>query len=223
MLDYNYYKVSAVNNQGESQQSNYIGCNYAGGGGGKEYAPCNPSVSVNGTTSQTVSWAPSTGYGCGTPTSYEVYKQNPFTSEWELKKTTTSKSYSSPSSDIHPGINRYTVKAINSSGSAYMVAYSQEVPLAKPSSFTAQKSGSNVIFTWSKVTWATGYQIFICSSAYGNYTIFTQVADGGQTTLTYYYPVSSGTTCYFKIRAIHESSLVLFEYSDMTTYKSVKF
>ena len=226
---YNYYKISAVNNNGESQRSSYASCNYTNGGGGgnTEHTPCPPRVQVSGTTSQTVTWTNPTSSGCGKPTSYEVYKENPYTGQYELKKTTTSTSYTSPSSDIHPGINVYGVKAINKLGSDSFVATSQDVPMAKPSSFTAQKSGSNLKFTWSKVAWATGYQIFESSSANGTYFIFTQVDNGSQTSLTIdlisEYPISSGVTRYYKIRAIHQSKLVSFYYSDQTTYKSVKF
>lgn len=218
----NYYKVKAVNSAGESQYSSYAVYN-----NNPEFSPCPPTVKVSGTTSQTVTWTNSTSNACGEPTSYEVYKEDPYTGKYEFKKTTTYTSYSPSSSDIHPGKNWYAIKAINNSGADIGYAYSQEVPLAKPSSFTAQKSGSYLKFTWSKVAWATGYQIFESSSASGSYSIFTQVDDGSQTSLTIDlikdYPISSGTTRYYKIRAIHQSKLVSFDYSDQTTYKSVKF
>lgn len=213
----NYYKVKAVNSSGESSYSSSAVYN-----NNPELSPCPPTVKVSGTTLQTVTWTNSTSAGCGKPTSYEVYKENPYTGKFELQKTTTSTSYSPSSSDIHPGINMYAIKAINNTGSDIGYALSQEAPLAKPSSFTAQKQGSDIKFTWSKVTWATGYQIFMSTSANGTYGIATQVDDGDKTSCTYYYPASSGTY-YFKIRAIHQSKLVSFSYSDQTTYKSVKF
>ena len=218
----NYYKVKALNSSGESSFSSYALFN-----NDPEFSPCPPTVKVSGTTSQTVTWTNPTSNGCGKPTSYEVYKENPYTGQLEFKKTTTSTSYSPSSSDIHPGMNCYAVKAINNMGYVIGQALSQEAPLAKPSSFTAQKSGAYLKFTWSKVAWATGYQIFVSSSASGSYSIFTQVDDGSQTSLTIDlikdYPISSGATLYYKIRAIHQSKLISFYYSDQTTYKSVKF
>ena len=218
----NYYKVKALNSSGESSFSSYALFN-----NDPEFSPCPPTVKVSGSTSQTVTWTNPTSNGCGKPTSYEVYKENPYTGQLEFKKTTTSTSYSPSSSDIHPGMNCYAVKAINNMGYVIGQALSQEAPLAKPSSFTAQKSGAYLKFTWSKVAWATGYQIFVSSSASGSYSIFTQVDDGSQTSLTIDlikdYPISSGTTLYYKIRAIHQSKLISFYYSDQTTYKSVKF
>lgn len=39
----NYYKVSALNNHGESQQSSSVECNYTGGGGGGNSVPSTPT------------------------------------------------------------------------------------------------------------------------------------------------------------------------------------
>ena len=223
---YNYYKVKAKNSNGESSYSSYAYCYYSSGGGGgggsTNYAPCPPSVSASGTASSiTVSWTKATGTGCGNPTSYKVYKRNPFTSSYELKTTTSSTSYRD--TDVHPGINRYAVEAINNYGSDEGYGYSSSITLPKPSSFTAQKSGSDYVkFTWSKVSQATGYQIFISTSASGNYTILDQIDDVNTTTHTRYYPGESGRTYYFKMRAVWIVSGT-YEYSDMTTYKSVTF
>ena len=224
---YNYYKVKAKNSNGESSYSSYAYCYYSSGGGGggggsTNYAPCPPSVSASGTASSiTVSWTKATGTGCGNPTSYKVYKRNPFTSSYELKTTTSSTSYRD--TDVHPGINRYAVEAINNYGSDEGYGYSSSITLPKPSSFTAQKSGSEYVkFTWSKVSQATGYQIFISTSASGNYTILDQIDDVNTTTHTRYYPGESGRTYYFKMRAVWIVSGT-YKYSDLTTYKSVTF
>ena len=179
MSGLNYYKVKAGNNAGESPFSSYTSYNNNNGGGGNgttTYSPCPPTVNVSGSSSQSVSWTISTSSGCGNPTSYEVYKYDPCSGSWELKSTTSSRSYSVPSSDIHPGINRYAVKAINDAGSATNYGYSSEVPLSKPATFSAQKQDNEHIrFTWSSVPKATGYQIFQSSSANGSYYILTRL------------------------------------------------
>ena len=226
----NYYKITANNSFGSSTYSSYAYCHYSsggggggGGGGGSNYSPCPPTVSASGTASSiSVSWTKATSTGCGTPTSYEVYKQNPFSYSWDLKTTTSSTSYRD--TDVHPGMNRYAVKAINQYGNDIGYGNSSSITLAKPTSFSAQKSGSEYIkFTWSKVSQATGYQIFICTtSSYGNYVIFEQIDDVNTTTITKYYPGESGHTYYFKIRAVWITSGT-YEYSDFTTYKSVTF
>lgn len=222
---YNYYKVKAVNNAGESPYSSYTYFNNNGGGGGggtTSYSPCPPTVSVSGTSSQTVSWTVSTSSGCGTPTSYKVHKYDPCSGDWELKTTTTSRSYSCPSSSVHPGINRYVVEAINSQGSAQGTGTSSEVSLSTPTSFSARKSGDYVVFSWNAVSKATGYQIFESSSASGTYVLCDQVNSGSTTSLTKYYPASSGTTRYFKIKAVYSCGYIIV-YSNLSSYKSVTF
>ena len=229
---HNYYKVKAVNSAGESSFSSPAHYNNSGGGG-TTYAPCPPTVSVSGTSSQTVSWTPVTTTGCGAPTSYEVYKYVPCSdgTAWELKTTTTSTSYHCSSSNIHPGVNRYIVKAINSSGSIITPATSSSVSLSTPSSFSVQKlSGGYLKFTWSAVSKATGYHIMMSdtpSGSYnGEYAMLSDgwIDDGTTTTKTIYYPGTPGTTMYFKIRAFYYcEDDAIYILSNLSTYKSVTF
>ena len=214
----NYYKVKAVNSAGESFYSSYAVVNI----NSNNVAPCPPTVSASGTASSiSVSWTSSTSNGCGRPTSYKVYKRNPSSGSYELRTTTTSTSYRD--TDVHPGYNRYAVEAINDYGSDEGYGYSSEIPLSKPSSFSAQKSGNDrIIFSWSKVNQATGYDIFMSTSAYGTYTTFQGTTDN-VTSLNVYYPGESGHTYYFKIRAYWRESYGTYIFSDFTTYKSVTF
>ena len=225
MSGYNYYKVKAVNSAGESSYSSYAYYNNTGGGGGgSSYEPCPPTVSVSGTSSQTVSWTPTTGYGCGAPTSYKVYKYDACVSDgnWSLLTTTTSTSYHVSSSNVHPGQNMYAVQAVNSNGTATNYGTSSYVTLSKPSSFSAQKQNNAIKFTWSSVSKATGYQIFMSDAAYGTYYILTQIDGGSTTTYTSYYPYQTGTNYYFKIKAIWNCNSMI-EYSDLTSYQVVHF
>ena len=99
---YNYYKITAINSVGESSQSSSISYNFSSGGGSTNNAPCLVSnSSVSGTSSITLSWSAATGTSCGTPTSYKIYKRNPNTSIFELKTTTSSRSYTESSSTVH--------------------------------------------------------------------------------------------------------------------------
>jgi fibronectin type 3 domain-containing protein len=212
----NYYKVKAVNSAGESSYSSYAVVNI----NSNDVEPCPPTVSASGTSNSiSVSWIASTSSGCGRPTSYEVHKYNPINSSWEQLTTTSSTSYTDRSP--HPGVNRYIVKAINNYGEALGYGNSNSITLPKPTSFTAQKYGSDQVkLTWSKVNQATGYQIFWSTSAYGDYYIWEQVENVN--TLIKYLPGASGTTTYFKIRAIWQAD-GLFEYSDFSSWTSVTF
>ncbi len=215
----NYYKVKAVNSAGESSYSSYTMYTYDTS---SSLTPATPTVSVSGTSTISISWSCATGSSYGKANKYEVLKRNPNTANYELLTTTTSTSYSDRNS--HPGVNRYVVIAINDAGrSGEGYGSSASVPLSKPSSFSASKSGSNVKFTWSKVDKATGYQIFESSSSSGTYYILDEVENGSTTSLTRYYP-ASGTTRYFKIKAYWETEYGGSRiYSDFSSYKSVSF
>lgn len=215
---YNYYKVKAYNNTGQtSEYSSYVSCNY-------NYVnpPAAPSVTASGSSSSiTISWTCTTNSQYGRPSKYEVHKNDPYTNEWNLLTTITSTSYTDR--NVHPGKNWYIVKAINDAGSNWSYAYSNEIPLGKPSSFSASVSGSYIKCSWSKVAAATGYQIFYSTKASGDYYILKDIDDVNTTSCEIYYPASSGTTIYLKIKAYWMINNTNPVYSDPTTYKSVKF
>ncbi|MBR0109420.1 MAG: hypothetical protein IJM05_02335 [Bacteroidales bacterium] len=135
--------------------------------------------------------------------------------------STTSRSYSDR--NVHPGKNWYLVEAINDAGSSLGYGSSNEISLNSPTSFSASVSGSYIKCSWSKVTAATGYQIFQSSKASGDYYMLEEIDDVNTTSREIYYPASSGTIVYLKIRAfwmVGNSSPV---YSSYSAYKYVKF
>ena len=216
----NYYKVTAVNDAGESSYSSYALFNYDKS---SSLAPGTPTVTTSGTSSVSLSWSCPTGSNYGKATSYEVYKRNPENTEYELLTTTTSTRYTD--SNTHPGYNRYAVVAVNSAGkSGAGYGTSESVSLSYPTSFSASKSGSYVKFSWSKVSKATGYQIFYSTSASGNYYILEDIDNANTTSTTVYYPASSGTKMYFKIKAYWQTSYGGGPiYSNFSSYKTVSF
>ena len=141
-----YYKVEAENSAGKSSKSSYAsakiassggGDNPGGGGGGTtNYEPCPPSVSCSGSSSVTIRWTASTGYGCGTPTSYTVYRfdgtPNASPSWVSIASNITSKSYTDTAP--HPGENKYIVTATNSEGTSANsnLATSSKIKLKAP-------------------------------------------------------------------------------------------
>lgn len=126
-----YYKVSAENSAGESSMSSYAsakiassggGDNPGGGGGGTtNYEPCPPTnVKCSGSTTISISWNAAAGSGCGTPTSYTVYRfdgtPNASPAWVSIASNITSKSYTDTAP--HPGENKYIVTATNSEGTS---------------------------------------------------------------------------------------------------------
>ena len=214
----NYYKVKAFDSKGNGSQ--YSGYALFSNNQSSSQTPSAPKVSASGSSSSiSISWTVASSGGKAT--SFEVYKRDPNTGSFALLGTTTSKSYTDRSP--HPGINRYAVIAVNSAGkSAQGMGYSNEIPLSRPTSFSASKYGTSVKFSWSKVSAATGYQIFSSTSAAGTYTILDQIDDPNATSHTRYYPASG--TVYFKIRAVYSAAYAGSPiYSDYSSYKSVTF
>ncbi len=123
-----YYKVSAENSAGESSMSSYASAKIASSGGGDNpgggttnYEPCPPTnVKCSGSTKISISWNAATGSGCGTPTSYTVYRfdgtPNASPSWVSIASNITSKSYTDNAP--HPGENKYIVTATNSEGTS---------------------------------------------------------------------------------------------------------
>lgn len=215
----NYYKVTAYNSAGESGYSSYVLFTYDTSSSLK---PATPSVTASGSASSiSVSWACATGSSYGTPKQYKVYKQDPYTSQWSEQTTTTSRSYTDR--NVHPGKNWYAVEAINDAGSSVGYGSSNEISLNAPTSFSASVSGNYIKCTWSKVAAATGYQIFESSKASGDYYILKQIDDVNTTSCEIYYPASSGTTVYLKIRAFWIVGSNTPVYSSYSSYKYVKF
>lgn len=216
---YNYYKVTAYNSAGESGYSSYTVFNWDTSSSAK---PATPTVTASGSSSSiSVSWTCTTGNGFGTPKQYKVYKQDPYTSQWSELTTTTSRSYSDR--NVHPGKNWYAVEAINDAGSSLGYGSSNEISLNAPTSFSASASGSYIKCSWGKVPAATGYQIFSSDKAGGSYYILQQIDDVNTTSAEIYYPASSGTTVYLKIRAVWIVGTNTPVYSNYSSYKSVRF
>ena len=224
-----YYKVSAENSAGESSMSSYASAKIASSGGGDNpgggttnYEPCPPSVTCSGSSSVTIKWTASTGYGCGKPTSYDVKRMNRITGQAEtLKSGTTSTSYTD--SQPFPGINTYGVTAINSYGSGSGTAISSAIGIAAPTLIGTKISASaNYVFVAIKdldvpEEWKQYYtlELYKASSYSGNYYIehswkYNEFSSGIDDKMNYdkYYGSSvnlSGKTYYYKVRWVFQA------------------
>ena len=164
--------------------------------------PCPPTLSVSGTVSQMLHWTDNNGTGCGTPTSFQVLQRIPCTNSYAQIATTTSHYYTNY--DVHPGINRYKVVAVNNAGSEESaVASSSSVPLSSPGILWVDDLGGNCLqFTWSAVDWASRYEIQYSTNGSSYHSDIT-INNGSQTTTTKCYPQFSGIV-YFRIRAVFD-------------------
>ncbi len=220
-----YYKVSAVNSAGESSKSSYDYASISGGGGGggsTNYEPCPPSVTCSGTSSVSIRWTASTGYGCGTPTSYEVKRSNRITGQAEtLKSGTSSTSYTD--SQPFPGVNLYGVIASNSYGSSSAgTAISSEVGIDAPQFYDGISGDSHVLYIdikglnvpndWKpyyklELHWATSYSGYYTAQTSWNYNDYTLSLDNNNFCYTYDFGNVdfSGKTFYYKLRWVFDA------------------
>ncbi len=125
--------------------------------------------------------------------------------------------------DLEAG-KTYTYKMrafmITEDGKKVFGAYSDEFSRAvKPEtpvvSGTSSKAGRAVL-EWDEISDATGYQIWMSTSADGEFSIIKSITDGETTAYTKY-DLESGETYYFKVRAYSEANgLKSFgDYSDI--------
>lgn len=228
-----YYKVTAENSAGESSKSSYAsakiassggGDNPGGGGGGgtTNYEPCPPSVTCSGSSSVTIKWTASTGYGCGTPTSYDVKRMNRITGQAEtLKSGTTSTSYTD--SQPFPGINTYGVTAINSYGSGSGTAISSAIGIAAPTFYDGISADSHVVnidikglnvpedwkpYYTLELYWSTSYSGYYTLQGSWKYNEYAVNLGNNNYCYTYDFGSSvdfSGKTYYYKLRWVFEA------------------
>lgn len=193
---YNYYKVSAINNTGESPQSDYVSCNFSSGGGDAPNTPTGLSATQSG-SSIVISWNSSTG-----ATSYKVYRSSSASGTYSQIGSPSGTSYTdnSPIS----GYNYYKVSAVNSYGESNQSSYVScnfsgggggEKP-DTPTGLSASQSGYGVAISWNSSTSATSYKVYRSSSASGTYTVIgspsgTSYADSNPIIGDNYYKVSA--------------------------------
>ena len=150
----NYYKVKAVNSDGDSDFSDYASCNYTGGGGGggtKPNPPTGLTASVSG-TSINLTWNT-----VQNATSYVIYRNSSSSGTYSSIGTSPSTSFT----DTNPlnGWNYYKVASVNSAGEGNQSSSisCNFVKTYKPvvATFTGTKSGNGVKLTWTFSTQAT--------------------------------------------------------------------
>ena len=153
---------------------------------------------------------------------YQVYRATSKNGKYTLVKTTTGTSYTdtkrTTGTTYYYKIRAYkTVNGKKVYGSFSSVVYAKPA-LSKPGSITAKNAGSKKVkISWSKVSGASGYQVYYSTSKSGTYKLL-------KTTTSLYYTKSGltkGKTYYFKVRAYRTVSGKKV-YSSFTTVKSAK-
>jgi fibronectin type 3 domain-containing protein len=196
-----YYKISAVNDTGESAQSGSVfGTTEAQTGGGT--LPAAPSgLAVTGVSAGTISLAWNTVSGA---IYYRIYRATSSDGAYNQVGVNTVNSYMDyvPSS----GTYYYKVSAGNAAGEGGLSAYTQGASVAvlpaAPSGFAVTGVTSNSIsLSWDAAAGAIYYRIYRATSAGGAFT-FVGISDIAAYTDS---GLTPDTLCYYKVSAVNSA------------------
>ena len=196
-----YYKVTAVNDSGESAYSNIVS------GQNKAVTP-KPSAPVVKIGNSATSGKPMlTWNAVSGATSYKVYRATSQNGTYSLLGSVTVTSYIN--TGAKDGVTYYyKVKAVNSAGeSAYsnIVSGQNKAVTPKPSAPVVKIGNSSTsgkpMLTWNAVSGATFYKVYRATSQNGTYSLL------GTVTATSYINTGAkdGVTYYYKVKAVNSA------------------
>ena len=196
-----YYKVTAVNDSGESAYSNIV----SGQNKAVTPKPAAPVVKIGHSASSgkpMLTWNAVSG-----ATSYKVYRATSQNGTYSLLGTVTTTSYIN--TGAKDGVTYYyKVKAVNSAGeSAYSntVSGQSKSVTPKPSAPVVKighsASSGKPMLTWNAVDGAASYKVYRATTKNGAYTVINTTK-----ALTYTnVGAALGTTYYYKVEALNAS------------------
>jgi fibronectin type 3 domain-containing protein len=183
-----YYKVSTVNNNRESDTSDYISALT------KPSVPAGISATTASSSSIRVSWTATSG-----AESYKIYRSETPDGTYGEVGTSTTTSYTN--TELQVAANYYyKVSALNSGGESAQSAYvSGTTTLSAPTdlSVSAQMVNSLTI-NWSSVLGASSYHIYRSATFDGTYSQIGTSATASYTDTG----LSSGASYYYKVSAV---------------------
>lgn len=184
-----YYKVSSVNNLGESEKSEY-----ALGSTKVPAAPAGLTVGVETTTSLKIAWNAVPG-----ASEYRVYMATSSVGQYSLLGSSTGAYF------VHSGVNAgdiyyYKVSAVNIIGEGPQSAYTQgqiSLPPAPSNVRLTPLSSSSIKVEWDAVPGATLYTVY-------KYTVYTSSTTviGTTSAISYTHTgLKSGQNCSYQVTA----------------------
>ena len=196
-----YYKVTAVNDSGESAYSNIV----SGQNKAVTPKPAAPVVKIGHSSTSgkpMLTWNAVSG-----ATSYKVYRATSQNGTYSLLGSVTTTTY--VNTGAKDGVTYYyKVTAVNDSGeSAYsnIVSGQNKAVTPKPAAPVVKIGHSSTsgkpMLTWNAVSGATSYKVYRATSQNGTYSLL-----GSVTTTTYVNTgAKDGVTYYYKVTAVNDS------------------
>jgi fibronectin type 3 domain-containing protein len=202
-----YYKVAAVNGQGEGPQSTYASASTLGTAAGAPGTPSGFSALPMSSSSIVLNWNP-----VDTAVSYEVFRSSAVAGTYSLVKTVSNPLWTDTGLHAKTAYH-YKVAAVNEAGKSPQsnsvsattleegAVVSPEGPPAAPANLSAVAiSTSEITLNWDPVTGAASYKVYRSTSASGTYS---QAAYGGSTPSWTDTGRSANTTYYYKVTAVN--------------------
>ena len=196
-----YYKVTAVNDIGESEPSNIV----SGQVKTVTPKPAAPVVSIGHSAASgkpVLTWSAVEG-----ATSYRIYRSTAKGSGYSLLGTTTATSYTNTGAKAGTTYY-YRVKACNDAGwSPYsnIVSGQAKSVTPKPSAPVVKighsASSGKPMLTWNAVSGATSYKVYRATSQNGTYSLLGTVTATSYTNTG----AKAGTTYWYKVKAVNSA------------------
>ena len=193
-----YYKVRALGSDGTAGAwSSIVSVTYRAASTGTLPAP----TVTGGNDAQgrpTLKWNAVTGAA-----KYEVYRARSRSGEYIKYSTVTGTSYTNTSYIENGNTYYYKVRALDANGTAgawsSIVSVTCRLKLTAPSVTGGTDSQGRPTLKWNAVTGAAKYEVYRSASRSGTYTKYSTQTSTSYTNSSY---LTSGTTYYYKVRAL---------------------
>jgi fibronectin type 3 domain-containing protein len=184
-----YYKISALNSNGESAQSAYVS------GTTTLSAPTDLSVSGQTVSSLTINWSSVSG-----ASSYKIYRSAAFDGTYSQIGTSVAASYTD--TGLSAGTSYYyKVSAVDNgveSAQSVSVSAGTTTPSAPTDLSVSGQTVSSLRINWSSVSGASSYKIYRSATFDGTYSQIGTSATASYTDTG----LSAGTSYYYKVSTV---------------------
>ena len=202
-----YYKVAAVNGQGEGPQSTYAFASTLGTANKAPGTPSGLSALPTSSSSIVLNWNP-----VNSAVSYKIFRSGAASGTYSLVNTVPNSLWTDTGLNANTTYY-YKVAAVNEAGESPQSNSASATTLAEglnpdspppvPSNLSAEAiSSSKITLNWDLVNGAASYKVYRSLSSSGTYSL---AASGGSTSSWTDENLAANTTYYYKVTALNSN------------------